>query len=103
MRPDPDPQHKVARRNREFVDLTAHEIRVLLAFCKTLDGKCPKWSLFDHLYDRGTERDSDNIQVFIGRLRAQLQAELIETRRGLGFRIGDATKSEGARQLSATT
>ena len=41
----------------------------------------------EHLYDQDFDRDSNTIEVFIGRLRKKLQAEVIETVRGLGYRI----------------
>ncbi len=37
---------------------------------------------------RALERDSNTIEVFIGRLRRKLGADLIRTDRGLGYRLG---------------
>ena len=44
--------------------------------------------LVDHIYAQDFDRDSNTIEVFIARLRRKLGAALIETVRGLGYRIG---------------
>jgi two-component system OmpR family response regulator len=49
--------------------------------------------LIEHLYDQDFDRDSNTIEVFVGRLRKKVSPDLIETVRGLGYRIanpGDA-------------
>jgi two-component system OmpR family response regulator len=43
--------------------------------------------LVEHLYDQDFDRDSNTIEVFIGRLRKKLGADRIETVRGLGYRL----------------
>jgi two-component system OmpR family response regulator len=43
--------------------------------------------LVEHLYDQDFDRDSNTIEVFVGRLRKKLGADLIETVRGMGYRI----------------
>jgi two-component system OmpR family response regulator len=44
--------------------------------------------LVEHLYEQDFDRDSNTIEVFIGRLRKKLPMEVIETVRGLGYRMG---------------
>ena len=44
--------------------------------------------LTEHLYDQDFDRDSNTIEVFVGRLRKKLGVDLIETVRGMGYRIG---------------
>jgi two-component system OmpR family response regulator len=41
--------------------------------------------LVEHLYDQDFDRDSNTIEVFIGRLRKKLGVDVIETVRGLGY------------------
>ena len=41
----------------------------------------------EHIYEQGCDRDSNTVDVFIGRLRKELGADLIETVRGLGYRM----------------
>jgi two-component system OmpR family response regulator len=43
--------------------------------------------LVEHLYDQDFDRDSNTIEVFIGRLRKKLPDDAIETVRGLGYRM----------------
>jgi len=45
--------------------------------------------LTEHIYDQDFDRDSNTIEVFVGRLRKKLGPELIETVRGLGYRLSD--------------
>lgn len=43
--------------------------------------------LVEHLYEQDFDRDSNTVEVFIGRLRKKLPADLIKTVRGLGYRL----------------
>ena len=43
--------------------------------------------LAEHVYAQDLERDSNTIEVFVGRLRRKLGVELITTVRGLGYRL----------------
>ena len=43
--------------------------------------------LVEHLYDQDFDRDSNTIEVFIGRVRKKIGADRIETVRGLGYRL----------------
>ena len=45
--------------------------------------------LVEHLYDQDFDRDSNTIEVFIGRLRKKLDANLIQTVRVLGHSLED--------------
>jgi two-component system OmpR family response regulator len=44
--------------------------------------------LTEHIYAQDFERDSNTLEVFIGRLRRKLGSSSIETVRGLGYRMG---------------
>lgn len=80
------------RSNRVLVDgqplsLTSHEYRVL-AYLMHHQGKAVSGSeLTEHIYAQDFDRDSNTIQVFIARLRKKLPPGLIETLRGLGYRL----------------
>ena len=50
--------------------------------------------LVEHLYDQDFDRDSNTIEVFVGRLRKKLSTDLIETVRGLGYRIQSAENAD---------
>jgi two-component system OmpR family response regulator len=49
--------------------------------------------LTEHLYEQDFDRDSNTIEVFIGRLRKKLGVDIIQTVRGLGYLV-DATRAE---------
>ncbi|HDO52148.1 MAG TPA: winged helix family transcriptional regulator, partial [Rhizobiales bacterium] len=46
--------------------------------------------LVEHLYDQDFDRDSNTIEVFVGRLRKKIPSDLIETVRGLGYCLGNS-------------
>ena len=43
--------------------------------------------LVEHLYEQDFDRDSNTIEVFIGRLRKKIPPDMIKTIRGLGYRL----------------
>ena len=45
--------------------------------------------MIEHIYAQDFDRDSNTIEVFIGRLRKKLGSQVIETVRGLGYRIAE--------------
>ncbi len=69
------------------IKLTSHEYRVLEYLMTHRDRVVSRTELIEHLYDQDFDRDSNTIEVFVGRLRKKVPAELIETVRGLGYRI----------------
>ena len=69
------------------VKLTSHELR-LLSYLMHHKGKViSRTELTEHLYDQDFDRDSNTIEVFVGRLRKKLPEEVIHTVRGLGYQI----------------
>lgn len=76
------------------VKLTSHEYR-LLAYLMHHQGRVVSRSeLVEHLYDQDFDRDSNTIEVFIGRLRKKLGVDIIETVRGLGYLVGQPAKPQ---------
>jgi two-component system response regulator PhoP len=70
------------------VDLTAYEYRVLEYLVLNPDRVISKAELTDHLYEQDFDRDSNVIEVFIGRLRKKLDpVNPIRTVRGQGYRF----------------
>lgn len=65
--------------------LTATEFRLLRYFMRHPDQILSKTQLAEHVYDYDAERDSNVIEVYVGRLRALLGADRIQTRRGQGY------------------
>ena len=69
------------------VKLTSHEYR-LLAYLMHHQGRVvSRTEIIEHLYEQDFDRDSNTVEVFIGRLRKKLPDNLIETVRGLGYRM----------------
>jgi len=76
------------------VKLTSHEYR-LLAYMMLHAGRVISRSeIIEHLYDQDFDRDSNTIEVFIGRLRKKLGTDIIETLRGLGYRVPAAGETQ---------
>jgi two-component system OmpR family response regulator len=72
------------------VKLTSHEFRVL-SYLMHHQGRIVSQSeLTEHIYSQNFDRDSNTVEVFIARLRRKLGSSVIETVRGLGYRIGVA-------------
>nr|MBO2511699.1 DNA-binding response regulator [Gammaproteobacteria bacterium] len=76
----------VSQRGRE-IDLTAAEFRLLRYFMLHPGQILSKSHLAEHLYDGERERDSNVIEVHVNHLRRKLGREVIETRRGQGYRF----------------
>ncbi|MBY4897171.1 response regulator transcription factor [Cupriavidus sp. AU9028] len=69
------------------VTLTGHEFRLLSYLMHHQDTIVSKSTLTEHLYAQDFDRDSNTIEVFVGRLRRKLGADAIDTVRGLGYRM----------------
>jgi two-component system OmpR family response regulator len=69
------------------VKLTSHEFRLLSYLMHHRDKVVSRTELTEHLYDQDFDRDSNTIEVFVGRLRRKLGVDCIETVRGLGYRL----------------
>jgi two-component system OmpR family response regulator len=71
------------------VKLTSHEFRVLSYLMHHRGRIVSQSELTEHIYSQGFDRDSNTVEVFIARLRRKLGGSLIETVRGMGYRIED--------------
>ena len=73
------------------IDLTGYEYRIIEHLMMRAGEVISKSELTDRLYDQDFERDSNVIEVFIGRLRKKMDPENtlkpIETLRGRGYRF----------------
>ena len=69
------------------IKLTAQEYK-LLAYLMHHQGKAvSRTELTEHIYDQDFDLDSNTIEVFVGRLRKKLGVPVIETVRGIGYRL----------------
>jgi two-component system OmpR family response regulator len=67
------------------VKLTSLEYRLLAYLCHHQGRVVSRTELVEHLYDQDFDRDSNTIEVFVGRIRKKMGIELINTVRGLGY------------------
>ena len=82
---------QVARLNGAVMDLTAYEYRVLEYLVRERARVVSKQELSDYLYPHDEDRDSNVLEVLVGRLRRKLDPDgtlvPIETLRGRGYRF----------------
>lgn len=87
-----DTRAKSVRVNGDAIDLTAFEFNLLEYLMLHPGHVISKSELTEHLYHQDFDRDSNVIEVFVGRLRRKLDPENqfkpIETVRGQGYRFG---------------
>jgi two-component system, OmpR family, response regulator len=73
--------------NGVSVKLTSHEYRLLSYLMHHAGRIVSRSEIVEHLYDQDFDRDSNTIEVFVGRLRRKLGVDVIQTVRGLGYLI----------------
>jgi two-component system OmpR family response regulator len=67
------------------VKLTSHEYRLMSYLMHHAGRVVSRGEIVEHLYDQDFDRDSNTIEVFVGRLRRKLGVDVIQTVRGLGY------------------
>lgn len=86
-----DSHSQMVTVNGTELELTAYEYRLLRYLMMNTGKVISKTELTEHIYEEDAERDSNVIEVFIGRLRRKLDPENeinpIETLRGRGYRF----------------
>ncbi|SON48878.1 response regulator transcription factor [Vibrio tapetis] len=71
----------------QAVSLTALEYKVVAYFMHNADKVISRTELVEHIYKQDFDRDSNTIEVFIGRIRKKIAPKIIATVRGLGYRL----------------
>ncbi|HEY7377761.1 MAG TPA: response regulator transcription factor [Steroidobacteraceae bacterium] len=93
-----DTRSQVVTVGERVVELTSFEYRILEFLMLRAGEVISKAELTERLYAQDFERDSNVIEVFIGRLRRKLDPEgvrqPIETLRGRGYRLALARSEE---------
>ncbi len=78
--------------NDAVIELTSYEYKIIEYLIIRAGQVISKTELTERLYDQDFERDSNVIEVFVGRLRRKLDPDNtiqpIETLRGRGYRFG---------------
>jgi DNA-binding response OmpR family regulator len=74
------------------IALSPQEYRLLSYLMHHAGRVVPQLELTEHLYAQDYERDSNAIEVLVGRLRRKLGIDFIETRRGFGYLVPEPTE-----------
>lgn len=82
-----DPRTSQVHHAGMHVALTAQEYKLLHHLMLHANQVISRADLTEHLYAFEMDRDSNTIEVFVGRLRKKLPTHHIETVRGLGYRM----------------
>jgi DNA-binding response OmpR family regulator len=69
------------------VTLTPQEYRLLAYLVLNRGRVVPQMELVEHLYAQDFERESNAIEVLVGRVRRRLGTDVIMTRRGFGYYV----------------
>jgi DNA-binding response OmpR family regulator len=85
-----DTQTKLVTLNGTPIELTPLEYRLLHYLMHHKGEVLSQLKLTEHLYDQDFERESNSVEVLVGRLRKKLGSEAIRTKRGFGYYIGEA-------------
>ena len=85
---DVDLAARSIRRDGKPIQLTAREWALFEAFLARPGQLLSKAQLEEKLYAFGAEIESNTIEVHVSRLRKKLGADVIETERGMGYRLG---------------
>lgn len=82
-----DPRTSQVHHDGKQVNLTAQEYKLLHHLMLHMNQVVSRTELTEHLYAFDMDRDSNTIEVFVGRLRKKLHKHCIETVRGMGYRM----------------
>lgn len=82
-----DPAARKVTRNGMPIDLTAREFALLAALARRPGAVLTRAQLAEALYGWNESIESNAVDVHVHHLRRKLGAGLIETRRGLGYRL----------------
>ncbi|UJW74425.1 response regulator transcription factor [Rhizobium sp. SL42] len=83
-----DTRTKAVARDGLPIDLTPLEYRCLTFLAHNPERNVSQAELTEQLYSQDFDRDSNSVEVLVGRLRRKLGRDVITTRRGYGYRIG---------------
>jgi len=78
--------HRVTNEG-QLVRLSGQEYKILSYLMRNMGRTVSRSELAEHIYDHAYDKDSNLIEVFIGRLRKKLGSDLITTVRGQGYLI----------------
>ncbi|KQN77522.1 response regulator transcription factor [Devosia sp. Leaf64] len=71
------------------MDLTAQEFRLMAYLLHNRGRVVSQLEITEHIYRQDYERDSNAVEVLVARLRKRLGHDVVKTRRGFGYTLGD--------------
>ncbi len=75
--------------NGKAIKLTSLEFRLLAYLMHHMGKVVSRTELVEHLYDQDFDRDSNTVEVFVGRLRKKLGVDVLQTVRGMGYSMSE--------------
>ncbi|UJW86498.1 response regulator transcription factor [Devosia sp. SL43] len=71
------------------MDLTPQEFKLISYLVHRRGQVISQLEITEHIYNQDYERDSNAVEVLVARVRKRLGADVIKTRRGFGYALGD--------------
>lgn len=71
------------------VELTPQEFKLIAYMVHHRGRVVSQLEITEHIYSQDYERDSNAVEVLVGRVRKRLGKDVIKTRRGFGYTLGD--------------
>jgi DNA-binding response OmpR family regulator len=72
------------------IDLSPLEFRLIRYLVHQKGRVVPQTELSEHVYGGDREPDSNTLEALVARIRRKIGAEIIATRRGHGYMVGEA-------------
>ncbi len=85
-----DPANTKVVVDGKAIKLTSLEFRLLNYLMLHAGKVVSRTELVEHLYDQDFDRDSNTIEVFVGRLRKKLGVDVLQTVRGMGYTMSES-------------
>lgn len=72
------------------MDLTPQEFKLMSYLVHRRGQVVSQLEITEHIYNQDYERDSNAVEVLVARVRKRLGPDVIKTRRGFGYALGDS-------------
>ncbi|SFV28801.1 DNA-binding response regulator, OmpR family, contains REC and winged-helix (wHTH) domain [Devosia crocina] len=73
------------------MDLTPQEFRLITYLVHNRGRVVSQLEITEHIYQQDFERESNAVEVLVARLRKRLGRDVVKTRRGFGYTLGEET------------
>jgi two-component system OmpR family response regulator len=71
------------------IDLSPQEFKLVSYLVQNRGKVLSQLQITEHIYNQDFERDSNVVEVLVARVRKRLAPDIIKTRRGFGYTLGD--------------